>query len=248
MYCNFHDKLFTQFISNKNKIVPKVSDDWEIVNESMNIRESMGLHSPKLNQSIYDISLRRFLEFLKDQNITIQGDKLQGEFVIGQDRSIYTKEMFQEWENKYNKRTETIIPKSQLIPGHKYLSVCGAEILYIGAWYMKNLKLENINGSWPRKEVRIGESKMNVKHLAWGGYSISEFEQNGYVSYKTLTQKITKDLGEEFSKEKVMKVMNEKINNSKWPTYTFFGKNKTDSILSNEYITRQNEKYLEKKC
>ena len=118
-YCDFNAKLFKPFISMKIEITPTLSSTWTITAKSYNKNESCILSNDE-GVSIADISIKRFFQFLKEQNITLIGNKLLGTYIIGNDRSLYTVEMFNEWKEKFEKRVETLINKNDLIEGHMY--------------------------------------------------------------------------------------------------------------------------------
>jgi len=187
MYCDFNPKLFKEFISIKKKIKPELADDWEIIPYSYNTNSGMMLYSEKLNQKIADIDLRRFLQFSKDQNLTIQGLKLQGTYVVGNDRSVYTKDMFNKWKDKFDTRTEIIINKKDYKVGHKYLTPCGAKVIYLGYRYVASIKddydykkITKITKKYYVCEPQTEKSKFTHKHTR------RIFE---------LKQKFTEDLG-----------------------------------------------------
>ena len=195
-YCNFNPRLFKEFTSMKTKIKPALSDDWEIIPNTYNTNSGMMLYSEKLNQKVADIELRRFLQFSKEQNLTIQGLKLQGTYVIGNDRSVYTEEMFQKWKNKFELRTENIIDKKDYKIGHKYKTPCGAEYIYLGTRYKANIK----RGATSFTEDNI--SKVTKKYYVCEvGVSKSQVLSDPTWKISELKQKFTKDLGEVINEE-----------------------------------------------
>ena len=170
MYCNFNIKLFNPFTSMKVKIIPQLSDDWEMIPYEYRRDGGFSLRSEKLNQEIADIDIFRFLKFSKEQNLIIEGLKLKGKYIIGSDRSVYTEEMFNKWTDKFASRTATIIPKKDWILGHKYKTPCGAEVIYVGKRYVTSIKGYENDYSNLTKEVLkyfisserggVGETKM----------------------------------------------------------------------------------------
>lgn len=221
-YCDFNPRLFRSFTSMKKKIVPTMADDWEIVPNAYNIREGFSLKSEKANQQVADIVLRRFLRFCGEQNLTIKGLKLQGNFVIGNDRSVYTEEMYNTWKEKFDERTSTIIDVKDYKVGHAYKTPCGKTLVYLGSRYVKKMRpLVKDNGP-NRGKLDLRISKVNLKH-----YAISEDQflkatvlaavddtlpENSYdyrsthlepfFSTSELTNKFAKDLGKAGSKER----------------------------------------------
>jgi hypothetical protein len=115
----------------KIEVKPTLSSTWSITAQSYNRNESCILSNDE-DVSIADISIKRFFQFLKEQNITLIGNKLVGTYIIGNDRSLYTVDMYNEWREKFDKRVETSINKNDLIEGHLYKTVCGSIFLYLG--------------------------------------------------------------------------------------------------------------------
>lgn len=207
-YCDFNPRLFKQFTSKHKKITPAMADDWEIIPEKFRSSGGFSLKSEKLNQEVADIDLRRFLEFCKEQNLTIEGLKLKGTFVIGNDRSVYTTEMFNEWKAKYDVRTEIIIDKKDYKVGHLYLTPCGAELIYLGVRYMSKIKDSG--------ETYFDISKITKKHLVLP--KGTESDSYGYY-LKPLNQKFSKDLGKSKSEEEVDAILDSYYNTSMFLTY-----------------------------
>jgi len=177
MYCSYNVKLFKNFVSMKTTIKPQLSDDWEMVPDTYRSKDGFKLYSKKLNQTVADIDLRRFLTFCKEQNLVIEGLKLKGEYIIGNDRSVYNLEMYSKWKEKYDKRTETIIDKKDLIPGRKYETPCGSQFTYLGKYNIIFLKQRQEEG----KDLQV--TKQSYKHLIYSqGVSV-------------LNQKVLKEIG-----------------------------------------------------
>lgn len=206
-YCDFNPRLFKEFTSMHKKIKPGMSDDWEIVPVEYNTNSGFMLTSKKLNQTVADIELRRFLRFSKEQNLTIHGLKLQGEYIIGNDRSVYTKEMFEKWKAKYEKRTEVIIESIDYIPGHKYKTPCGSELVYLGHKYISSLKQSEVNNknfsifTKPVKTHLVVSADSFDKDGNWGVRANSSYYNRATAG--KLTQKFAKDLGEVLTQEQV---------------------------------------------
>jgi len=195
-YCDFNPRLFKPFTSMKIKIKPGMSDDWEIIPDAYNTNSGMILYSKKLDQKVADIELRRFLQFSKEQNLTIQGLKLQGNYVIGNDRSVYTEEMFNKWKNKFEGRTATIIDKKDYKIGHKYKTPCGAEFIYLGTRYKANIKDERGNLT----EDNI--SKVTKKYYVCDtDASKTQILKDPTWKISELSQKFTKDFGKVIDEE-----------------------------------------------
>lgn len=129
----------------KTKIVPALADDWVVVNQSYNTNDGMGIQSNKLNQEVRDIPLRRFLSFCKMNNVTQIGDKIQGNFIIGSDRSLYDEKTYNTWLTKYQKRVENVVRVNNAKPGHVYQTICGLSVIYLGFKYEAKFKDEHGN-------------------------------------------------------------------------------------------------------
>ncbi len=144
-YCDFNPRLFKEFTSMKKKIKPAMADDWEILTDSYNTDSGFILESKKLKQKVADIRLRRFLNFCKKHNLIIEGLKLKGNYIVGNDRSVYTEDMYIEWKEKYDTRTEVIVDKKDAKIGHQYKTPCGKTLIFFGARYVANIKEKFLN-------------------------------------------------------------------------------------------------------
>lgn len=195
-YCDFNPRLFKPFTSMKTKIIPGMADDWEMVPATYRSNSGFSLKSKKLNQEVADIELYRFLKFSKEFELKIDSLKLEGNFIVGNDRSVYTEDMYNEWREKFEKRTETIIDKKDYKVGHHYKTPCGAEYVYLGFKYMSNIK-NNCKGDYSliskvtKKYLVIGvdDTKKKIKTLSSNTVS-------------TLSQKFTKDFGEVITEDR----------------------------------------------
>ena len=188
-YCDFNPRLFKEFVSKGTKIKPQMADDWEMIPTAHVKIGGFSLKSTKLNQEVADISLMRFLKFCKMENLVIEGLKLKGNFIIGNDRSVYTEKTYGKWKNKFESRTETIIDKKDYIAGHKYKTPCGAELIYLGFKYVSKLK---------DRDDYSKKTKVTKKYFV-----TSKNKYSSSMSVSELTQKFTIDLGSELSVEKV---------------------------------------------
>ena len=148
-YCDYNPTLFKEFTSMKTKVKPALSTSWKLSAVSYSKNESCILKNDE-GVSIADISISRLLDFMKQENITMIGDSLQGNYIIGNDRSLYTEEMYNTWREKFQLRISTEIPKKELIEGHLYKTVCGSTLLFLGKRYILNISREYTltKGSW----------------------------------------------------------------------------------------------------
>jgi hypothetical protein len=134
MICTFNNRLFDNFISKSKTIKPQLSDDWEFFTETFNQKSGVTLKSKKLNMEVVGIPFSSFLDAVKEYEINISNGRfLEGLFIIGRDRKIYSKEYYNEWLKKYNdiKGTKKVTARN-LILGQKYVFKCGAEQYLIG--------------------------------------------------------------------------------------------------------------------
>lgn len=243
-YCDFNPRLFKEFTSMKKKIQPAMSDDWEIVPDGYNTNSGFSMKSKKLNQQVADIELRRFLRFSKEQNLTIIGLNLQGNFIIGNDRSVYTEEMYNKWREKFEERTETIIESANYQVGNQYKTPCGMTLIYLGEYYVSSLK----NKEYRNKDYSV-HTKPAKKHLVISPDAIkSDGTSKSYYSYSagTLTQKFAKDLGQYISEENVQLYLNNWLNSD--PTLVYLSKEKPakDAELKLVSITPKTEQEYKK--
>jgi hypothetical protein len=148
-YCDYNPTLFKEFTSMKTKVKPALSSTWKLSAFSYRKNESCVLSNAE-GIKIADISISRLLDLMKQEGITMIGDALQGTYIIGNDRSLYTEEMYNIWKDKFEQRISTEIPKKELIENHLYKTVCGSTMLYLGKRYIINVsrELNLTKGSW----------------------------------------------------------------------------------------------------
>jgi hypothetical protein len=216
-YCDFNPKLFRQFTSMKTKIEPAMSDDWEIIPAKYRSLDGMMLYSKKLEQKVADIDLKRFLIFSKEQNLTIVGLKLQGNYIVGNNRSIYTEDMYKTWKDKFDLRTETIIPIKDYKVGHTYSTPCGASYVYLGFRFVSKIKsyLFDDYTNIKKEHFVASENSSYMQHVA-------KYEVN------KLTQKLNKDFGETLSQEECDKLLEKEFNDNM--SYVYFDKVKPKKL------------------
>lgn len=147
--CITNHKLFNQFVSNKKKIIPEITDDWELSQErgGMGHLDGVNLYSKKLDQNVFDISFSHYLKFIKEHDVVSRGGKIEGKFIIGSDRKLYSLEQWQKLQDNINRITYNIIPKKNWIKGNTYATECGSQVMYLGKQYL----------------VRENKGKLNVQ-------------------------------------------------------------------------------------
>ena len=185
-YCDFNPRLFRQFISKKEKIHPAMSDDWVMVPSPYVKLGGFSLKSEKLKQEVADIDLLRFLRFCREQNLVIEGLRLKGQYIVGNDRSVYTEGMYNTWREKFDKRTEVLINKNDAIPGHKYKTPCGKSIIYMGFRYISRIQFN--------KEMNLNyHSKVSKVHFV--ADSLTKESWHRTYQIESMKNKITVDEG-----------------------------------------------------
>ncbi len=140
MGCKYNVDEFKPFISNKIRIYPKPSTDWRLINKGLNRIESIALRSDKLDTTIYDIKFRPFINFLRTENVTMIGDQIQGEFVIGGSRVLRAVADYNETMSIKTGRLDAHIEKKNWKIGHQYESICGETVIYLGQRYTQKFK------------------------------------------------------------------------------------------------------------
>ena len=162
MGCKYNIDEFKPFVSGRKRIVPEVSDDWELTAESFNTKDGVALYSPKLNTKIYDLNFRDFLKFLVNENVTMIGNKINGNFIIGQARVLRKESDYLQTISIKNKRTEVIIPKSKYKIGAKYETVCGEIITYLGERFVQRIIHKNGCAKWSKiNKKQFGKNSNN---------------------------------------------------------------------------------------
>lgn len=162
MGCKYNIDEFKPFTSGGKKIIPTVANDWELQAKSYRTNDGVALYSPSLNTTIYDLDFRSFLNFLIKENVTMTGNKITGNFIIGQARVLRKESDYNETMSIKSIRTETIIPKKDYIIGATYETVCGEILTYLGERYIqtitntvKGYRLSNI----VKKQFAMGQQK-----------------------------------------------------------------------------------------
>jgi len=200
-YCDFNPGLFRPFVSMKRDIVPAMADDWVMVPVSYTRVDGFSLKSEKLGQQVADIDLRRFLQFCAEQNLVIDSLRLQGNYIIGNDRSVYTEEMFNTWKAKFDKRTETILDVNTCIPGHRYKTPCGKTVIYMGWRYVSRIQ-------FPTKGEKLSFDKYSqVSKIHFTADSLIREAWDKTYEIESMKVKFTEDKGEEVTLEKVDEIM-----------------------------------------
>lgn len=201
--CRFNVHEFKEFTSGNKKIKPAVSDDWEVFTGGFrNSTDVLNLRSQKLGQTIYDISSDSFFKFMREENVTMHGNKIEGKFIIGMQRVLRKESDYLETMATVTERKSTMIDKGDLIVGNKYETVCGSHFVYAGARYVITQKQN------PKKFV-IELTKISKKHFkyaakGWRGNGISDLGN----------QKVVKDLGPSEDSERMTSLLENHLNSA----------------------------------
>jgi len=127
-YCRFNKNLFDSFQSMNKRVTPKLSDDWEIIYESYNLKDDVRLYSKKLDVIIAGCKIFDVFHMLTHYKTDLkEGKYIQGEFIIGKDRKLYSKEDYEKWLEKYKKISVGKVLAKDLKIGKLYQFKCGAE-------------------------------------------------------------------------------------------------------------------------
>ena len=140
MACDFNENLFKPFVSMKQKIIPAFADDWLMIPERYTTISGVALFSEKLGQKVADINVYKTLKFFSKENITLQGLRVEGSFIVGNDRTLYNSEAYKKWEDKFVIKQTMNIPKADLEVGSVYETHCGTPYLYLGEVYKSTYK------------------------------------------------------------------------------------------------------------
>lgn len=181
--CKYNTREFAPFTSGKKKIKPQPTDDWKVTTGGFkSSTDVLNLTSAKLGQTVYDIGSHSFFKFMKEENVTMNGDEIVGSFAIGTQRVLRKESDYLATMATVNERKSTVIPKKDMILGHRYETVCGSTFVFAGTRYMVK-SIHNVNG--------LKATKMKKYYLSY----------NGKASYWTpsisdvTAKKVVKDLG-----------------------------------------------------
>lgn len=185
--CKYNTKEFATFTSGKKKIKPQPTDDWRVTTGGFkNSNDVLNLTSAKLGQTVYDIGSHSFFRFMKDENVTMNGDKIVGSFAIGTQRVLRKESDYHDTMSKITERKSTIIAKKDMIPGHEYETVCGSTFIFAGTRYF----------------VKSVINKSGIKTTQNKKYYLSYIDEKYYKKVQDVTsKKVVKDLGLKKDKE-----------------------------------------------
>jgi len=165
MACNFNENLFKPFVSMKQKVFPAFANDWLLVPERYTKVRGVSLYSEKLNQRVADIDVYKTLKLFDTENVNLTGLKIQGNFIIGNDRTLYTDATYKAWETKYAIKQTMNIPVSDLEINKVYETGCGDLFVYLGEIYRSTYKgFHFVNST--NKEAVLNTTKINKSKVA----------------------------------------------------------------------------------
>lgn len=168
MYCRINPNLFKKFQSMGKKIEPQFADDWKVIFSKYRLKDSVILQSEKINQKIADIDLVNLFKMLKHYEADLKnGEIIDGEFIIGADRKLYSRADYNKWIEKYGKMIENKIKARGLILGRKYLFKCGAEAYLIAIDRDEKNRPYYIFGSYDGGYIKTFEARnlLNVSEM-----------------------------------------------------------------------------------
>ena len=158
MYCTFNPSLFNEFISMGKKIKPKFSDDWEIIFESFNYNDDVRLYSKKLGVTIAGAKIFSVFHMLTHYKVDLkEGKYIQGEFIIGKDRKLYSKSDYEKWLQKYKSISEGKVYAKDLKIGKLYQFKCGVKLYLIAIDRNEKNKPLYVFGSIEKPEYSEGK-------------------------------------------------------------------------------------------
>jgi len=165
--------LFKSFITNKVKINPKVSNDWFINYTTADVNNGY-MTITSSDQHIRRVPIFKFFDLLNngtvDENgnqspISIIGNRLQGNFIINNQREIYSDHFYNIWKQVHGldrtipQNTQGIqnLKKEDLVPGRVYKTNITRDSLdlerFLGYKYI--IKYQIFNGELIPKITRL---------------------------------------------------------------------------------------------
>lgn len=206
MACDFNENLFKPFVSMKQKIVPAFADDWVLIPERYTKISGVALFSKKLSQKVADINVYKTLKFFEKENVHLQGLKIEGNFIVGSDRTLYTDETYKAWEDKFAIKQTMNIPITNLEVGSVYETHCGTPYLYLGEVYKSTYKgfhFEADPSAFGGKScvldtTKITRSKLVISVTSTGkiisyNMGLKKVTNNMFVKKSEITSKVTCD-------------------------------------------------------
>jgi len=181
--CRYNIKEFAPFTSGKKRIKPALASDWEVSTGGFQCsNDVLNLYSPSLNQRIFDIYAPGFFNFMKNEGVTMNGDKIVGSYAIGSGRVLRKEEDYLATMATVTERKSIIIAKKDMIVGNKYETVCGSTFIFAGTRYF----IKGINN---KSGIKLTKNKKY--YLSFG---TSNWQTKSKISDVT-SKKVVKDLG-----------------------------------------------------
>jgi len=174
------------FYSNKKKIIPQLTDDWEINFENTT---AITLFSPSLNQEIISVPAVTVLKFINDNNLEIRKNKIIGIFSVNTGKLLVNQENF----GKNEPKVVEYIEHDDLEIGETYIDEKGSNFIYLGYRYVSNIKKNSKN---------IEFTKVNKKHFMKKTIKtrFRELYHTAFIRTDILTKKVIKKSDEYESK------------------------------------------------
>lgn len=228
MGCKYNLQEFKPFVSGKKKIIPAVSDDWELINASFASANGVAMKSEKLNCTIYDLEFGTFINFLKTESVTMNGSKIVGSFAIGQRRVLRKGEDFDATMKTKTKRLSTNIPKKEWKIGYIYETACGEILTYVGYRYIQKII--------PKRNTGIALSKLKKEFFA-----VDEKENVSSVSNRKFVREVMRMPS---SNPICDGILRNHADTTHWDKYIIFSKTKPNKDSTIKFEVRDSkEKY-----
>ena len=161
---------FKPFTSYGKKIVPAVTNDWEIHTTFSNRKECLMLKSISLGQQV-DMHTNSLFLFFDQNNIQINGRKINASLAVDGRGNFRSDEEFYRWEDYMESLSNNSVKKSDLIIGESYQFDNNDSVIYLGSKFISRSKynlafnLENI-------------TKISKKHFFYSNKFKTIIQQN----------------------------------------------------------------------
>jgi len=128
---------FNSFTYNEEEIVPQLASDYRLSASSR--VNAIHIYSESLNQRFL-IPAATFYDSCEEKDISIKGNIIQGSFIFGKNKEIYTEEEYFEWQDAIEMNSNKEIKKKDLIPGELCILDNGEKYFFLGTKYVSKYK------------------------------------------------------------------------------------------------------------
>jgi len=129
--------IFNSFYQNDVLIKPELASDWTVVKS--NKINYINIQSKKINQTIL-IPVDNFVNFLNDEDIKLNGTKINGSFIFDTKLNMISEYEYKIW--KHSDETNANIENKDLKVGYVYSLDSGLKCIYLGYKYVSELILD----------------------------------------------------------------------------------------------------------